>query len=155
MADRTMQESANSLLCKLQTVRKRLPPVESTIERSLNTGRRGVFDGQNRSPETKPDLASSSHETSKFSLMFKLLQLAIKQQKAIRIKCLKRANQLEEFLIEPYALLSKNGGWLILCYCWHCKQIVLYELSRIRSVSLTIQSFKSKISLDKLLVIHQ
>jgi len=146
-ADRCLQESAKNIVSKLQATRKNLP-----AEGSRRAG--SAFSGPDVSKQIKTD-ASPLHETSKFSLMFKLLQLAIKQQKAIRIKCLKRANQLEEFLIEPYALLSKNGGWLILCYCWHCKQIVLYELSRIRSVSLTIQSFKSKISLDKLLVIHQ
>jgi len=154
-ADRALQESANNLLSKLQTARKSLPREELTIERSSPTSGRGVLDRQDTSPKTKPDLTKAAYETSKFSLMVKLLALAIDQQKAIRIKTKRRGEQLEEFLIEPYALLSKNGGWLVLCYCWHCKQIALYDLSKIRSVSLTTQSFKSKLSLDKLIAVHQ
>ena len=99
--------------------------------------------------------ATSVSEISRFSMMFKLLNLAIDQQKMIRIRCRKRGNGLDEFLIEPYALVCKNGAWLVLCYCWHCKKIVFYDVNKIRSVSLTTQTFKSKIDLDKLLAVHQ
>lgn len=136
-ADRSLQESVRNILSKLETVKKRLPP--------------GELD---RSKLVEPDLDSSPHETSKFSLMFKLLHLAIDQQKAIRIRCRKRGHLLDEFLIEPYVLVLKNGKWLVLCYCWHCGKIVFYDVSKIKSVSLTTQSFKSKMSLDKLLAVH-
>lgn len=137
-ADHTLQRSAKNILGKLETSKKRSP-----------------LDELARSEQVNQELTSSPHETSKFSLMFKLLNLAIDQKRAIRIKCRKGGSRLDEFLIEPYALVSKNGEWLVLCYCWHCRKIVLHDVSRIRSVSLTTQTFKSRIDLDKLLADHQ
>lgn len=137
-ADRSLQKLARNILDKLETAKKRLTPEE-----------------QDRTKRVERDVTSSLHETSKFSLMFKLLHLAIDQQKAIRIRCRKQGNSLDEFLIEPYALVLKNGKWFVLCYCWHCGRVVFYDVSKIKSVSLTTQTFKSKIDLDKLLVVHQ
>jgi predicted DNA-binding transcriptional regulator YafY len=137
-ADPSLQKSAKNILNKLEVAKKRPPPGE------LDRSRQG-----------KQDLASSPHESSKVSLMFKLLNLAIDQKRAIRIKCRKRGNHLDEFLIEPYALVSKNGDWLLLCYCWHCRKIVFYDVSRIKSISLTTETFKSKINLEKLVAVHQ
>jgi predicted DNA-binding transcriptional regulator YafY len=137
-ADRSLQELAKNILSKLEASKTRLPPGELV-----------------RSKQVEQDIPSSPHETSKFSLMFKLLNLAIDQQRTIRIRYRKRGNHLDEFLIEPYALVSKNGEWLVLCYCWHCRKIVFYDVSKIKSVSLTTQTFKSKINLDKLLAAHQ
>jgi len=135
--DRSLRNLAKDILGKLEAVKKRLPPGE--LERSK---------------QVEQDLTSSPHETSKFSLMFKLLNLAIGQEKAIRIRYRKHGNRLDQFLIEPYALVSKNGEWMVLCYCRHCKKIVFYDVSRIGSISLTTQTFKSKISLDKFLAMH-
>jgi predicted DNA-binding transcriptional regulator YafY len=137
-ADRSLQELAKNILSKLEAAKTRLPPGEL-----------------GRSKQVEQDITSSPHETSKFSLMFKLLPLAINQQKTIKIRYRKRGNHLDEFLIEPYALVSKNGKWLVLCYCWHYRKIVFYDVSKIKSVSLTTQTFKSKINLDKLLAVHQ
>ena len=137
-ADHSLQELAKNILSKLESAKMRLPP--------------GELD---RSKQVKQDQTSSPHETSKFSLMFKLLHLAINQQRTIKIRYRKRGNRSDEFLIEPYALVSKNGEWLVLCYCWHCRKIVFYDVSKIKSVSLTTQTFKSKINLDKFLAIHQ
>ncbi len=136
-ADRSLQKSATNVLSKLEAARRTLPPGEL-----------------NRSRQVKQDLTSSPHETSRVSLMFKLLNLAIDQQKAIRIRCSKEGNCLDEFLIEPYALVSRNEKWFVLCYCSHCRKIVFYDVSKIKSVSLTTQTFKSKIDLDKLLAVH-
>jgi predicted DNA-binding transcriptional regulator YafY len=135
--DRSLRNLAKDILGKLEAVKKRLPPGE--LERSKRLAQ---------------DLTVSPHETSKFSLMFKLLNLAIVQEKAIRIRYRKSGNRLDQFLIEPYALVCKNGEWMVLCYCWHCKKIVFYDVSRIGSISLTTQTFKSKISLDKFLAMH-
>lgn len=137
-ADRSLQRLARNILDKLETAKKRLTPGE--LERSKRLAQ---------------DLTNSPHETSKFSLMFKLLHLAIDQERAIRIRCRKQGNRLDEFLIEPYALVSKNGNWFVLCYCWHCRKVVFYDVRDIKTVSLTTQTFKSKIDLDKLLVAHQ
>jgi predicted DNA-binding transcriptional regulator YafY len=141
--DNSLKESAKNILSKLEATRKSLPPGELDSFKST------------RSVEQIKTDPGSPHETSKFSLMFKLLRLAIDQKRAIRIKCRKRGNQLDEFLIEPYAMLSKDGGWLVLCYCWHCSKIVFYDVSKIKSVSLTTETFKSRFSLDKLLALHQ
>lgn len=137
-ADRLLQESARNVLSKLEAVKKSLSPGE--LERSKRL---------------EQDQTSSPHETSKFSLMFKLLHQAMDQERAIRIRNGKLGKNLDEFLIEPYALVLKNGKWLVLCYCWHCRKIIFYDVSKIKSVSLTTQTFKSKISLDKLLAVHQ
>lgn len=136
-ADRSLQESAKNILTKLDAAKRRLPPEESDCPR-----------------QTREDPTSSSHETSKFSLMFKSLNLAIDQKKTIRIMYRRKRNRLEEFSIEPYALVSKNGKWMVLCYCGHRRKMVFYDLSKIKSVSLTTQIFKSKIDLDKLLAVH-
>ncbi|MFQ6003711.1 MAG: helix-turn-helix transcriptional regulator [Candidatus Zixiibacteriota bacterium] len=136
--DSSLRRAAKNILSKLEATKKRLPP--------------GEMDGTR---QVKQNLANSPYETSKFSLMFKLLNLAIEQQRATRIRYRKRGNRLDEFLIEPYALVSKNEEWLVLCYCWHCRKIVFYDVNRIKSVALTSQTFKSKISLDKLLAVHQ
>jgi predicted DNA-binding transcriptional regulator YafY len=137
-ADDVLQKSAKNILSKLEAVKKRIS-----------------LEGLDRSKRVEEDVSSSPHETSKFSLMFKLLNLAIDQQRVIRIRCRKRGNRLDEFLIEPYALVSKNGEWMVLCYCWHCRKIVFYDVSKIKSVSLTTETFKSKINLEKLVAVHQ
>jgi predicted DNA-binding transcriptional regulator YafY len=136
-ADRSLQKLARNILSKLEAGKKSLSSEEP-----------------DRSNQVNQDITSSLPETSKFSLMFKLLNLAIDQQRAIRIKCRKPGSRLDEFLIEPYALVSKNGEWLVLCYCWHCRKIVFYDVKDIKTVSLTTQNFKSKINLDKLLAVH-
>jgi predicted DNA-binding transcriptional regulator YafY len=136
--DRSLQKLSRSIFSKLEVARKRLPPEEL-----------------DRSKRVEQDLPSSPHETSKFSLMFKLLNLAVDEQRAIRIRCRKQGSRLDEFLIEPYALVSKNGSWFVLCYCSHCRKITFYDVSKIKSVSLTTQTFKSKIDLDKLLAVHR
>lgn len=137
-ADRSLQKLARNILVKLETGKKRIPLGE-----------------QDRTKQVEQDVTSSPYETSKFSLMFKLLRLAIDQERAIRIRSRKQGNRLDEFLIEPYALVLKNRNWFVLCYCWHCRKVVFYDVSKIKSVSLTTQTFKSKISLDKLLAVHQ
>jgi len=137
-ADLSLQKLARNILDKLETGKRRLPPGE-----------------QDRTKQVEQDVTSSPYETSKFSLMFKLLHLAIDQERTIRIRFRKQGNRLDEFLIEPYALVSKNGNWFVLCYCWHCRKVAFYDVSKIKSVSLTTQTFKSKIDLDKLLVAHQ
>jgi predicted DNA-binding transcriptional regulator YafY len=136
--DRSLQKLSRSIFSKLEVARKRLPPEEL-----------------DRSKRVEQDLPSSPHETSKFSLMFKLLNLAVDEQRAIRIRCRKGGDGLDEFLIEPYSLVLKNRKWLVLCYCSHCRKIVFYDVSKIKSVSLTTQSFKSKINLDKFLAVHR
>ncbi len=129
---------AKDISAKLETSRRKSP---SEMPKRLN--------------HTEEVGATSESKISRFSMMFKLLNLAIDQQKMIRIRCRKRGNRLDEFLIEPYALVSKNGDWLVLCYCSHCRRIVFYDVNKIQSVSLTTQTFKSKINLDKLLAVHE
>ena len=136
-ADRSLQKLARNIFSKLEAGKRSRSPEEPDRFKQVNK-----------------DVTSSPPETSKFSLMFKLLNLAIDQQRAIRIKCRKRGSRLDEFLIEPYALVLKSGEWSVLCYCWHCKKIVFYDVRDIKTVSLTTQTFKSKIDLDKLLAAH-
>lgn len=121
--------------------------IRSKLETSRMKSSTEMSKGLNHTEEVN---ATSGSEISRFSMMFKLLNLAIDQQRMMRIRCRKHGNRLEEVLIEPYALVCKNGAWLVLCYCWHFKKIVFYDVNKIKSVSLTTQTFKSKINLDKL-----
>jgi predicted DNA-binding transcriptional regulator YafY len=59
-----------------------------------------------------------------------------------------------ETLIEPYALVQKNPKWLVLCYSHDCEKIASFDISKIESLSLTTQPFKSKLSLDKVFAVH-
>ncbi len=92
---------------------------------------------------------------SRFSAIFKLLNLAVDQRTVIRIEYESGLNGMTERLIEPYALVQKNPKWLVLGYCQDCGKIASYEVNKIKSVALTAQRFKSKMSLDKIFALHQ
>lgn len=98
---------------------------------------------------------ASSHGISRFSTLFKSLNLAITQRRAVRVRYKKRGGHSEEILIEPYALVRGNPKWLVLCYCRDCEKTVSYDVGKIESISPTSEPFKSKLSLDKIFAVHQ
>ena len=129
---------AKDISAKLETSRRKLPSEKPV-----------------RLNHTEEDELNSGNGVARFYMMFRLLNLAIAQRKVIKIKYRKRGNHPVETLIEPYALMQKNPQWQVLCYCRGCKRIASYDVSKIESVSLTSQSFKSKLSLDKIFAVHQ
>ncbi len=104
---------------------------------------------------TQKTEATPANDLSKFSTMFKLLNLAIAQKKAVKIKYRKRGNRTMETLIEPYALVQKNPQWQVLCFCHGCNRIAFYDTNKIENISLTSHPFQSKLSLDKIFALHQ
>ena len=97
----------------------------------------------------------ASSGISKFSTLFKSLNLAITQRRAVRVRYKKRGGHSEEILIEPYALVRGNPKWLVLCHCRGCEKTASYDISKIESISPTSEPFKSKLTLDKMFAVHQ
>lgn len=126
--------------------------VVKNIFNKLETSRKKpLLEKQRESNHTKEleNSPLSSTEISRFSMMFKLLHQAIVQKHVAKIKYHNR-----EALIEPYALVQKNPKWLVLSYSHDCEKIASFDISKIESLSLTTQPFKSKLSLDKVFAVH-
>lgn len=91
----------------------------------------------------------------KFFEMCKLLNRAIAQRKALKIRYKKKGNHTAETLIEPLALLQGNLRWQVLCFCHECQKMASYDLAKVEEISLTTQSFQSKIDLENIFIIHR
>jgi predicted DNA-binding transcriptional regulator YafY len=82
--------------------------------------------------------------------MYRLLNKAIAQRIAVRISYKKKGNHIVETLIEPLALLQSNPRWRVLCFCHDCRKVASYDLAKLEEISLTDQSFQSKMKLDNI-----
>jgi predicted DNA-binding transcriptional regulator YafY len=108
-----------------------------------------------RSDRIPAEGAASGNETAAFVEICRLLAAAIDDRKAVRIRFRVNGNRPGETLAEPMALLRGNPKWKILCFCRDCGRSVSYDLSKIESVSLTTQSFRSEPSLDKMFPLRE
>jgi predicted DNA-binding transcriptional regulator YafY len=104
---------------------------------------------------TQETEAPSEKETSRFFTMFKTLNLAINQKKAVKIRYRGQGNHTMETLIEPYALVQRNPHWQVLCFCRDCKKVTYYDINKIEDILPTSKPFKSKLNLDKTFTIRQ
>jgi predicted DNA-binding transcriptional regulator YafY len=135
---------------------KSLSLLARDIHTKLEAGRRNPnSEKAARSVRVGENQDSPSEGMSRLSELFRSLNHAIIQKKAVRIRHQKRAAHSAETLIEPYALVRGNPSWLVLCYCHDCGKTASYDISKIENVSPTSEPFTSKLSLDKIFMLHR
>lgn len=127
-----------SIQSKLETVRRK-PESERSIR--LSHAATGGSD--------------SGNGANKFLETCRLLNVAIAQRKALKIRYKKNGNHTGETLIEPLALLQGNPRWHVLCFCHGCQSLASYDLARIEDISMTSHSFQSKMNLDSIFAVHR
>jgi predicted DNA-binding transcriptional regulator YafY len=99
--------------------------------------------------------STSGNGTDRFFEACKLLHTAIAQRKVVKIRYKKNGNHIADTLIEPLALLQGNLRWQVLCFCYECRKMASYDLAKVEEISLTAQSFQSKMDLENILAIHR
>jgi predicted DNA-binding transcriptional regulator YafY len=139
-SDPLLVNTANSILAKLETSRKNSYAPNESIRSEKPPGSSPSKNAEATSP--------SSQEIINFFMIFRWISQSINQKKMAKVKYKK-----QELLIEPYGLVQKNSTWLILCNIQDSDQMILLDISRIEKVSLTNQTFESKLDLDRLLTV--
>jgi predicted DNA-binding transcriptional regulator YafY len=98
---------------------------------------------------------TSGNGADKFFETCRLLNRAITQKKALKIRCKKNGNHTSETVIDPLALMQGNSKWQVLCFCHECNKMASYNLANIEEISVTSHPFRSKMDLDNIFVIHR
>jgi predicted DNA-binding transcriptional regulator YafY len=108
-----------------------------------------------RSDRTATGESASGNGTAAFVEICRLLAAAIDDRKAVRVRLRTNGNRPVETLAEPVALTRGNPKWKVLCFCRDCDRTVSYDLSKIESVLLTTQPFRSEPSLDEIFPLRE
>ncbi len=137
-SDPFLSNMAKSIFAKLETGRK----ISYVPNGSVRSEKPSGLD-----PTKDADVTSHvSQDIFRFFMLFKWLNQSIDQRKVVKVQYKK-----QEILIEPCGLVQKNSNWLVLCNFKDSDQINLLDVRRIENISLTNQTFKSKLNLDRLL----
>jgi len=109
----------------------------------------------NKLNHTAAGESTSSNGADKFFETCRLLNRAIAQKRALKIRCKRNGNHASETLIEPLALLQGNPRWQVLCFCHECNRMASYDLAKIEDISVTTHPFQSKMDLENIFAIHR
>ncbi len=127
-----------------------------SIQSKLEAGRRKPeSERSTRLNHSTTAESASGNGADKFFEMCKLLNTAITQRKALKIRYKKNGTHNTETLIEPLALLRGNPKWQLLCFCHECRKMASYDLAKVEEISLTTQSFQSKMDLENIFTLHR
>ena len=137
-SDPSLSSLAKSIFAKLETSRKSSYVPNGSVRSEKPSGL-----------DQTQDANATSHVSQdifRFFMTFRWLNQSIEQRKVVKVKYKK-----QEILIEPCGLVQKNSNWLVLCNFKDSDQINFLDVRQIENVSLTNQTFKSKLNLDQLL----
>jgi predicted DNA-binding transcriptional regulator YafY len=141
-SDPLLANTANSILAKLETSRKNSYAPNGAI-RSEKPPR----SSPSKDADTTPP---SSREVINFFMIFRWLSQSIDKKKVAKVKYKK-----QELLVEPLGFLHRNSTWQVICKSREVNQTIFLDVGRVENISLTNQTFKSKLNLNRLSPVHK